>query len=60
MTHELLAMVLGVRRAGITVLAGALQKAGLIHSRQNRIEVTGGTDARRLSPMMRSPAIEGG
>ena len=30
MTHEFMAMMLGVRRSGVTVTAGALKQAGLI------------------------------
>jgi CRP-like cAMP-binding protein len=40
MTHEFLSMMLGVRRAGVTVSAGTLQKAGFIHYERGRIAVT--------------------
>jgi CRP-like cAMP-binding protein len=40
MTHEFLSMMLGLRRAGITVAAGLLQKAGFIRYERGRIEVT--------------------
>ena len=39
MTHEFLSMMLGVRRAGVTVAAGALQRAGYIQYEQGRIRV---------------------
>jgi CRP-like cAMP-binding protein len=40
MTHEFLSMMLGIRRAGVTVTAGLLQKAGLIRYGRGRVEVT--------------------
>jgi hypothetical protein len=40
MTHEFMGMMLGVRRAGVTVATGALQKAGLIRYGKGRMVVT--------------------
>jgi CRP-like cAMP-binding protein len=39
MTHEFLSMMLGVRRAGVSVTAGTLQKAGLIRYERGRMSV---------------------
>jgi len=39
LSHELLAMMLGVRRPGVTHAMGALRKAGLIESRRGRITI---------------------
>jgi CRP-like cAMP-binding protein len=40
LTHEFLAMILGVQRAGISIGAHNLQQAGLIHYRRGRITIT--------------------
>ena len=39
LTHQFLSLMLGVRRAGVTVAAGMLQKAGFIEYRHGRIKV---------------------
>src|SRR2546423_9150836 len=39
LTQEFLSLMLGVRRAGVTVAAGILQKAGLIEYTHGRIKV---------------------
>ncbi|HEX7968695.1 MAG TPA: helix-turn-helix domain-containing protein, partial [Stellaceae bacterium] len=39
-THEVLAMMLGVQRASVSIAANALQKAGIIEYRHGRVTVT--------------------
>src|SRR5918997_1126659 len=39
MTHEFLSTMLGVRRPGVTIAAGMLQKAGLVHYSRGRMAV---------------------
>ena len=40
MTHEFISMMLGVRRPGVTIAAGILQKAGLIHYASGQMAIT--------------------
>jgi CRP-like cAMP-binding protein len=40
MTHESLSSMLGIRRTGITAIAGALQRSGLIQYHRGRITIT--------------------
>ena len=40
LTHEFLAMMLGVQRQGVSITAAILQKAGLIHYARGRMTIT--------------------
>ena len=40
MTHEFISMMLAVRRPGVSLAAGVLQKAGLVRYARGRMEVT--------------------
>ena len=39
LTHELISLMLGVTRPGVTIAAGALQKAGLIQYSRGRLSI---------------------
>ena len=40
LTHEFLAMMLGVQRAGVSIAANFLQKAGMIQYTRGRVTIT--------------------
>jgi CRP-like cAMP-binding protein len=40
MTHEFLSSMLGIRRTGVTAIAGTLQRSGLIQYHRGRIRIT--------------------
>ena len=54
-THELLSMMLGLRRAGVSVAAGSLQRAGLIRYGRGQMEVTRPGGAGSRPPANASP-----
>ena len=39
LSHEFLSMMLGVRRAGVTVAVGTLKAAGLIHHTHGQVTI---------------------
>jgi CRP-like cAMP-binding protein len=49
LTQELLAQMLGTRRSSVTVAAGALQKAGLIHSTRGKVTIKDKPGLKRAS-----------
>ena len=49
LTHEFLAIALGVRRASVTLAIGGLQKAGLIEGGRGMIRITDGPGLERVS-----------
>jgi CRP-like cAMP-binding protein len=49
LTHEFMAMMLGVRRASVTVVVGGFEAAGLIETKRRRISVIDPDGLRELS-----------
>ena len=49
LTHEFLALMLGVRRAGVTVAAGTLQKAGVIEYKHGHMRIVDRTGLQGFS-----------
>jgi CRP-like cAMP-binding protein len=49
LTHDFLAQMLGARRSSVTIAAGALQRAGLIHYYRGRIEIIDDEELQQVS-----------
>jgi CRP-like cAMP-binding protein len=49
LTHEILAMMLGVRRAGVSIAAGGLQRAGLITYTRGNVTILDRAGLKKLS-----------
>ena len=56
LTHEFLAMMLGVRRPGVTIAVQELEREGVITRRRGRIVITDRKALKKLSNGTYAPA----